>query len=38
MMQTGAAVEAMIQASFSWLTRNLSVTGRMTAPTVRQLK
>ena len=37
-MQTGAAVESMIQASFSWLTRNLSVTGRMTAPTVRQLK
>ncbi len=38
MMQTGAAVESMIQASFSWLTLNLSVTGRMTAPTVRQLK
>ena len=37
-MQTGAAVESMIQASFSWLTWKRSVTGRMTAPTVKQLK
>ena len=37
-MQIGAAVESMIHASFSWLMLNRSVTGRMTAPTVRQLK
>ena len=38
MMHTGAAEESMIQASFSWLMRNRSVTGRITAPTVMQLK
>ena len=37
-MQMGAAVESMIHASFSWLILKRSVTGRMTAPTVRQLK
>ncbi len=38
MMQIGAAMESMIQASFSWLTWKRSVTGLITAPTVRQLK
>ena len=38
MMQTGAAVESMIHDSFSRLTLKRSVTGRMTASTVRQLK
>ena len=37
-MQTGAAVESMIYASFARETLWLSVTGRMTEPTVRQLK
>ena len=38
MMQIGAAVESMRYASFARLILCLSVTGRMTEPTVRQLK
>ena len=38
MMQTGAAVASMMKDSFSRETLNLSVTGRITEPTVRQLK
>ena len=38
MMHTGAAVESMIHESFSRLIWKRSVMGRMTAPTVRQLK
>ena len=38
MMQIGAAVESIRYASFSWLTLKRSVTGRITLPTVRQLK
>ena len=38
MMHTGAAVASMRYASFARETLNLSVTGRMTLPTVRQLK
>ena len=38
MMQTGAAVESIRYASFARLMLYLSVTGRMTEPTVRQLK
>ena len=37
-MQTGAAVASMIYASFARETLNRSVIGRMTVPTVRQLK
>ncbi len=38
MMQIGAAVESMMYESFARDTLNLSVTGRITVPTVRQLK
>ena len=38
MMQTGAAVASMMYASLARVMRYLSVTGRMTVPTVRQLK
>ena len=38
MMQTGAAVASMRYASLARETLCLSVTGRMTLPTVRQLK
>ena len=38
MMQIGAAVASMRYASFSREIRFLSVTGRITEPTVRQLK
>ena len=38
MMQTGAAVASMMYASFAREMLYLSVTGRMTVPTVRQLK
>ena len=38
MMQTGAAVASMRYASFERDTLCLSVTGRITLPTVRQLK
>ena len=38
MMHTGAAVASMMYASFVRAILNLSVTGRMTVPTVRQLK
>ena len=38
MMQMGAAVESIRYASFERDTLCLSVTGRMTEPTVRQLK
>ena len=38
MMQIGAAVASMMYASFARAILNLSVTGRMTVPTVRQLK
>ena len=38
MIQTGAAVASMMQASFARVMLYLSVTGRMTVPTVRQLK
>ena len=37
-MQTGAAVASIMYASFARLILWLSVTGRITAPTVRQLK
>ena len=37
-MQIGAAMASMIYASFAREILNLSVTGRMTVPTVRQLK
>ena len=37
-MQTGAAVESMRYESLARETRRASVTGRITAPTVRQLK
>ena len=37
-MQTGAAVASIRYASFALDTLNLSVTGRITLPTVRQLK
>lgn len=37
MMQIGAAVASMRYASFARVILNLSVTGRMTVPTVRQL-
>ena len=37
-MQIGAAVESMIYANFSRDILYLSVIGRMTVPTVRQLK
>ena len=37
-MQIGAAVASMMKASFAREMRWLSVTGRMTEPTVRQLK
>ena len=38
MMQIGAAVASMMYASFVRAILSLSVTGRMTVPTVRQLK
>ena len=38
MMHTGAAVASMIYANLARDTRCLSVTGRITEPTVRQLK
>ena len=38
MMHTGAAVASMMYASFAREIRWVSVTGRMTEPTVRQLK
>ena len=38
MMQMGAAVESIRYASLARLILCLSVTGRMTEPTVRQLK
>ena len=38
MIQMGAAVASMIYASFALEILNLSVTGRITLPTVRQLK
>ena len=37
-IQTGAAVESIIYASFSLAILCLSVIGRITVPTVRQLK
>ena len=38
MIHTGAAVASIRYASFDLDTLNLSVTGRITLPTVRQLK
>ena len=38
MIQIGAAVASMIYASFALETLCVSVTGRITEPTVRQLK
>ena len=38
MIQMGAAVASMMYASFARVMLYLSVTGRMTVPTVRQLK